>query len=425
MFFVIAIFLFFKSDVFAYSNGNYTIIDPPSVVLSSMQNNSDLLDNNHNYFIYCYGESYRLVTFNKSSTFKGTFINYYNFKFNENFTYKQYFYNPNGVLLSTSSPTNATPNNIWGGEHYDNKIVWVSNFPMYNSNYTNLVYPGAVVNPFIVNNTDTIINFSFNYLTINAGNLPYNDYYEIRYTYPNVNTIYTANIDKFKTLDNNILYFNIPKSFFTNDIVIRSGSRISFDLIKYHRQQPAVTSKTFGLGSYILNLTTEEETIINEDSNKQLLSDINNQQQETTNAINNLNNSQQETTNAINNLDNTITDTNIDDNSINLPTDNSNDITQDGLNGIFTSIYNAFCVGQAQDIIFPIPFTNKNITLQANYVRDMLSNNGATWLITIIEAFWWYLISRYIVKDITNKITKIKSGNIEDIENTNIKGDML
>ena len=49
VFFVIAIFLFFKSDVFAYSNGNYTIIDPPSVVLSSMQNNSDLLDNNHNY----------------------------------------------------------------------------------------------------------------------------------------------------------------------------------------------------------------------------------------------------------------------------------------------------------------------------------------------------------------------------------------
>ena len=55
----------------------------------------------------------------------------------------------------------------------------------------------------------------------------------------------------------------------------------------------------------------------------------------------------------------------------------------------------------------------------------MLANSGANWVITIIEAFWWYLISRFIIKDVANKISKMKSGNIEDIENSNIKEDML
>lgn len=148
---------------------------------------------------------------------------------------------------------------------------------------------------------------------------------------------------------------------------------------------------------------------------------INNQ----TNVIQNQTNAIQEQTNSINNQTNVITDSTVEDSSVVLPTDSTNDITADGLNGIFTSMYNAFCSGQAKDIVFPVPFTNKNITLKANYVRQMLSSSGATWVITIIEAFWWYIISRFIIKDITNKITKIKSGNIESIEETNIKGDML
>lgn len=144
-----------------------------------------------------------------------------------------------------------------------------------------------------------------------------------------------------------------------------------------------------------------------------------------TNAINDHTNAIKDQTNAINDQTNAITDSSVEDSSIFLPSDNTNDITADGLNGIFTSIYNAFCSGEAKDIVFPVPYTNTNITLKANYVREMLSNSGASWVITIIEAFWWYIISRFIIKDITNKITKIKSGNIENIEETNIKGDML
>lgn len=134
---------------------------------------------------------------------------------------------------------------------------------------------------------------------------------------------------------------------------------------------------------------------------------------------------QQATTNSINDLNDNITDDTITSSASDLPSNNTNDITRDGIDTIFQSIYNAFCTGQPQDIIFPIPFTNKNITLSPYYVRDMLTNSGATWIITLINAFWGYLIGRYIVKDVMNKINAIKSGNIENIERTNIKGDML
>lgn len=188
----------------------------------------------------------------------------------------------------------------------------------------------------------------------------------------------------------------------------------------------------YDLGIYQLTITGTQADQINEDSQRYIQDNINSNTNKIVSKMDEVISSQQETTQAVDrnteaveHLENTITDSNIDDDSINLPTDNSNDITADGLNGIFTSIYNAFCTGNAQDIIFPIPFTNKSITLSANYVRNMLTNNGASWIILLIEAFWWYLISRFIIKDITNKITKIKSGDIESIESTNIKGDML
>lgn len=96
-----------------------------------------------------------------------------------------------------------------------------------------------------------------------------------------------------------------------------------------------------------------------------------------------------------------------------------------GIDNIFQIIYNSFTSGTPQDIIFPIPNTDKNITLSASYTYNMLNNNNSSWLITIIQAFYWYLISRFIITDVMDKIRKIKQGDIENIENNNIKEDML
>lgn len=108
-----------------------------------------------------------------------------------------------------------------------------------------------------------------------------------------------------------------------------------------------------------------------------------------------------------------------------LPSISVNDPTQDGIGTIFQALYNAFCTGNAQNIVFPIPFTNKNITLDPYYVQNMLQQNNASWVLTFIQAFWGYLFGRFIIKDMASKIRKIKSGNIEGLQDTNIKEEML
>lgn len=95
--------------------------------------------------------------------------------------------------------------------------------------------------------------------------------------------------------------------------------------------------------------------------------------------------------------------------------ENSSDITENGISQVFTTFYNAFTSDSAKDLLFPS--------------HDMLENalSGSVFkpLIVLIKAFYWYLISRFIYLDISKKINKIKSGNIENVENNNIKEDML
>lgn len=332
------------------------------------------------------------------------------------YTYMQAYIN--GAFTSVST-NNVGSNSIiqldMGTRHL--KVVYASQ----NVNYYNVtghnngdVYFNPIPNPFIENQDSDITSWNFSNLVINGGILENStsygqNYFTLKAIYNN--TTYLLDIDNYKTIDNNIITFTIPKSDLLNGAYIRDTYSIDFSIIYYERVEGGNQISEFSLGSYTFSLTSNEQEVINQDNNQQLLGDIKQEQQQTTQAIEN--------------LDNTIKDTNIDNSSIYLPSDNTQDITQDGINNIFTSIYNAFCTGEAQDIIFPIPFTNKNITLQANYIRQMLTSSGANWVITIIEAFWWYLISRFIISDVSRKITKIKSGNVENIENNNIKEEML
>ena len=139
-----------------------------------------------------------------------------------------------------------------------------------------------------------------------------------------------------------------------------------------------------------------------------------------------INNSIKDTNDKLDNIEDTITDSNIDvDVENDLPSVDVEDPTQQGIDNIFNSIYNAFCTGEVQNIVLPIPYTEKNISISPYYVRDMLNNNGVGWLYIFIQAFWAYLFGRFIIKDITDKINKIKSGDIDNIQNTNIKEEML
>lgn len=120
----------------------------------------------------------------------------------------------------------------------------------------------------------------------------------------------------------------------------------------------------------------------------------------------------------------TLTDSNIsqDNADYTLPTDSTNDITQEGFNSIFERIRSTFTSGSSTPIVVTIPFTNKSFTISYDTVYGS-ANLGL--VRSIIESFWWFVISLFITKDIFKKIEKIKTGNIEFTETANIKEDIL
>lgn len=174
-----------------------------------------------------------------------------------------------------------------------------------------------------------------------------------------------------------------------------------------------IKSDTQNIKTNTQNINTNTETI------KQNTANI---EQNTQNIVQNTEN----INNNVSEIKDVIKDTNIDSNlPSNLPTDNTQDTTTSGVNNIFDFLKNAFTTGTAKDIVIPVPFTQKNFTIQANFLQNILSKTEFSWVYNIIQAFWWYVISVFIVKDISSKFTKIKGGDIENIQDNNIKEDML
>lgn len=128
--------------------------------------------------------------------------------------------------------------------------------------------------------------------------------------------------------------------------------------------------------------------------------------------------------NSTDSINNTITDSNVDDVPISdLPTDDTKDITQNGFNNLFNTIENLFTTGKSVDVVIKIPFTDKSFTINADTVYGDTSKLGA--VKSFIQAWYYFFISLFIVKDINKKINKIKSGNIENVQSDDIKADIL
>lgn len=207
-----------------------------------------------------------------------------------------------------------------------------------------------------------------------------------------------SSITSLNTVDNNILTLLNNFSSILNSIQQNTSS-------DYSQQISQISNK-------IDDILSDNQEIISQ--NDEMI-----QQQEE------INNNLEQVSSNIEDVNDTLTDDTVESSASDLPSTDVQDPSEAGIANIFQSIYNAFCTGEAQDIVFPIPFTDKNITLSPYYVRDMLNNNGAGWVYALIQAFWGYLIGRFVVSDISKKIDKVKSGNIENIENSNIKEEML
>lgn len=104
----------------------------------------------------------------------------------------------------------------------------------------------------------------------------------------------------------------------------------------------------------------------------------------------------------------------------------SNDITSSGLTGIFNTIYNSISSWNSKDISLPVPFTNKSILIPANSVESALQRSGATWVLNLIHAVYYFIVSRFMIYSITNIVNSIKGGNILNTGGSNnITTDML
>lgn len=119
-------------------------------------------------------------------------------------------------------------------------------------------------------------------------------------------------------------------------------------------------------------------------------------------------------------------DTGVVDDITNTLSDNTTDITQEGWNSIFTTLRNKFESPERTSLYFTIPFTDEQIYMtQATVFGGKYAELYNGTLGYIIRTCWQFVFGLYVFRDISKTINKVKSGNIEKIENSNIKEDLL
>lgn len=147
-----------------------------------------------------------------------------------------------------------------------------------------------------------------------------------------------------------------------------------------------------------------------------------------TNQLGDINKGQQE-------LQNTITDDDVSNVAIDLPTDNTNDITEADFSKIFDKIFDVFTnldyrVNPTYTFTLP-KFTAgdaQTLTINTQSLYGVGDSGYSSVLFPIwnlVEAFWQFVFALFIVKDIHHKIQKIKTGDIEKVAEGDVKADIL
>lgn len=150
---------------------------------------------------------------------------------------------------------------------------------------------------------------------------------------------------------------------------------------------------------------------------------INNQNENTNTIVNN----QKENTDKI---INEVTNDEIDEDIVSsLPSNEFEDTTgtDNYISDLFNLLYNNFTDDTPADLYLTIPNTNKSFIINYNslYGNFWEENTYTRYLKNFIQLVYWYIIGMYVLKDISKKVNKIKTGNIENIQSGNIKEDLL
>lgn len=109
-----------------------------------------------------------------------------------------------------------------------------------------------------------------------------------------------------------------------------------------------------------------------------------------------------------------------------LDTENSNinldfDTSENPYNSDISSIFNVFKNGFSSTKDFSIDFMGNTFTIPANYVAD----NAPSSIVTLISAFWWFVVCVIIYKEVTGIFDKLTTGDIEHISTDDPRVDLF
>lgn len=294
---------------------------------------------------------------------------------------------------------------------YDSNIIPINiykNNPIDTPEIIGTFYPDS---PIILTDASEIENWSFQELTINLngivpsgiqGNIA--DKIVVRCN--NGQSTFSRIISVNDYLQWNeqggyIDIFSIPSMYVTAGLNFSTNNVVEFSYIGWMGDGIV----EYDLGTYSVSLTESQAALINQDSDRynQII--------------------QTEESQKTNDL---LTDSEIDESAISFPTVD----VQDGgvlnaMSSFFDKIYNAFTNGTLLDIVIPIPFTNRNIVIPYNYTETQLRNANASWIIDIIQLGWWYIIGRYIIINLFEKVIMMMRGSVERVQMTNITTKLL
>lgn len=269
-----------------------------------------------------------------------------------NFVYSNYnIYTNNGDLLHTSDA--FTPPTL------NNSISELENLSFNNFS----ISANSFSQQMISNPDEPLVMLFYNRTLSNSQNT--DGLYPIKEKYFYKESIY---FDRENSTDSNFI-FKYP--IFKTGVFFNIGSTYEIKLAKrVYIQEYNTWGYDYFSNSYTFTVSSNvTQDYINQLNQQTATSTDEEQQQELQNTIN-------QQTQSIDNINNSITNSTVDNSSIDLPTDNTQDPTQSGVDNIFQIIYNSFTSGTAQDIVFPIPFSDNNLTIQANYVSNMLGSSS-------------------------------------------------
>lgn len=385
----------FKNIVFVQNGSRITSIVSNDKILANL--------NNQGYF-YTVGSTgtwYNFSTFNVSTLSNITISNYTSYSSSQSLTYGLsgspsgivysncaiYDYNnPNDILIDAPTPPFVAP-------HFDNT----------DTDIQNLSFEWLYIDPADYGIEDNLYLHILNVnrtIEINTNETAY--YYDDVVFKLNKNSRYLQNFAN----DESYPYYSIPKYKLSLNVDIQyifalssSGSSITSSVGLITDQYDdnifqTVSVNTSGLLS---------QADVNSDNLKNI----------------------DDALNGDGNDNDTLTDS-----DLALPEMNVDDPTNTGFMGFFTILYNGFCTGEVTPVVLDLPFINKTLTIDPDLTYNIMTKTEFLPLYAIIQSFYWYIISRFILLTIRDIVLHIK--NIDfDVKNmkgtgvSDIGGDML